>query len=177
MCQEESERARERARERESERESERARERASERASERERERARESERERERARESERERERARESEREEDAGIGTDRAQRGKASITTVGPVTSAGMLMYPNSYLPWLMTASLPTLSPLFLLYPAVAPVTQSCARRCCSTANTTSTLRKGTDGDLCTIALRQRKTVQCLKTILVGNLIK
>lgn len=44
-----------------------------------------------------------RARERE-EEDAGIGADRAQSGKASITTVGPVTSAGMLMYPNPYLP-------------------------------------------------------------------------
>lgn len=40
----------------------------------------------------------------EREEVAGIGADRAQSGKASITTVGPVTSAGMLMYPNPYLP-------------------------------------------------------------------------
>ncbi len=45
-----------------------------------------------------------RERERKREEDAGIGADRAQSGKASITTVGPVTSAGMLMYPNSYLP-------------------------------------------------------------------------
>ena len=42
-------------------------------------------------------------RERKREEDAGIGMDRAQSGKASITTVGPVTSAGMLMYLNSYL--------------------------------------------------------------------------
>lgn len=112
------------------------------------------------------------------EEDAGIGADRAQSGKASITNVGPVTSAGMLMYPNPYLPWLMTASLPTLSTLFLLYPAAAaPVTQSCAWRRCSTANTTSTLRKGTERDLRTIALRQRGTVQCFKMILERNWMK
>lgn len=108
-------------------------------------------------------------------EDAGIDADRAHSGKASITTVGPVTSAGTLMYPNPYLPWLMTASLPTLSALSLptqqwLLLSLKP----CARRCCWTANTTPTRRGCTYRDLYTTALWQWRIVENIKMTLEEN---